>query len=189
MNKSIVLIFLSIGLISCKHSAKQIDKLDVAKRYYKALDHSDGASIKLLLTDSLLTKIPAYAYEETFSSEDYTQNWLKWDAVFDPSYEILNIVLENGVVIAEISKLDKRIAFLHEKPFVISEVLSFQKDKIMTIETSYLNFDEHTWDKNKTELLEWIDKIHPELNGFIYDQTEKGGLKFLKAINLYKNQK
>ncbi len=52
-----------------------------------------------------------------------------------------------------------------------------------------MDFNEGTWERNKNELLSWIDENHSELNGFIYDQTESGGMKFLKAIELYKNKK
>ena len=53
----------------------------------------------------------------------------------------------------------------------------------------YVDFKVATWEKNRTELLRWVDEHHPELNGFLYDQTEAGGMKFLKAIELYQYKK
>ena len=123
-----------------------------------------------------------------YSKIDYLE-FLKWDSVFDPNYEILEIEQMDGIVKAKISKMDKRIFFLHEKPFITNQTISFQKDKIISIKTDYLNFDYPTWEKNKNGLLNWIDKNHPELNGFVNDQTEDGGMKFLKAIELYNNKK
>jgi len=37
--------------------------------------------------------------------------------------------------------------------------------------------------------LSWVSENHPELNGFINDQTEAGGKKFLKALELYETKK
>ncbi|MBC8769317.1 hypothetical protein H4O18_15070 [Arenibacter sp. BSSL-BM3] len=86
MNKIVILtLLLIIGFICCKNSGKDIDKLEIAKKYYRALDNSDNTEIALLLTDSLVTKETQYNYEQTFSLEEYME-WLKWDSVFDPTY-------------------------------------------------------------------------------------------------------
>jgi hypothetical protein len=189
MNKILMfLLFMSIGLVSCNNSEKGIDKLEIAKLYYKALDNSNSSEMKVLLADSLITAIPEYDYELTYSKDEYVEKWLKWDSIFDPSYEILEIEEQDEIVLAKISKIDKRIFFLQKEPFITNEILRFQKDKIIAVETAYLNFNEKVWESNKTSLLSWIGENHPELNGFIYDQTKPGGLKYLKAIELYKNR-
>ena len=74
-----------------------------------------------------------------------------------------------------------------EEPFQTIETLKFRKNQIVRVETEYVNFNEALWEKNKNELLEWITLNHPELDGFIYDQTESGGMTFLKAIELYQS--
>jgi len=189
MNKILMLsLFISIGLVSCNNADKGIDKLEIAKLYYKALDNSNGSEMKVLLADSLITAIPEYDYELTYSKDEYIEKWLKWDSIFDPSYELLEIEEQEEIVKAKISKIDKRIFFLQKEPFITNEILRFQKDNIIAVETEYLNFNEKVWERNKTELLSWIGENHPELNGFIYDQTMSGGLKYLKAIELYKNR-
>ncbi|WP_438712539.1 hypothetical protein ACSTS3_09630 [Aquimarina muelleri] len=190
MNKTIaLLLLLTIGFISCKNSEKEIDKLEIAKQYFKVLDNSNSSKMKDLLTDSLITSIPKYEYEVRYSKNDYVEKWLKWDSVFEPTYKVLEVNLENGIVKAKVSKIDKRIFFFMQKPFLTNEILRFENDKIITIETEYLNFDEETWEKNRNGLLNWVSENHPELNGFIDDQTEVGGKKFLKALELYKNRK
>lgn len=185
MYKSIILSLLAIGIFSCKNSEKKIDKIEIAKQYFKVLDKSDYAAMSVWFADSLTTI--EGDYEQTYSQSDYLK-FLKWDAVFDPTYEILEIAQKDETVKAKISKLDKRISFLHEKPFITNQTLNFQNEKIISVETDYETFDQKTWEKNKTALLTWIEKNHPELNGFIYDQTEAGGVKFLKAIELYKTK-
>ena len=187
MNKTIVLLLLlTIGFISCKNSEKEINRVEIAKQYFKVLDNSDYSKISDWFADSL--KTIEGEHKNTYSKSKYLEI-LKWDSVFEPNYEILEIEQKDGIVKAKISKMDKRIFFLHEKPFITNQIIRFQKDKIISIETDYVNFDYPTWEKNKNELLSWIEKNHPELNGFIHDLTEDGGMKFLKAIELYKNIK
>ena len=187
MFKTIILSLLVLsGVISCKTSEKEIEKLEIAKKYYTALDSSDSSAITLLLTDSLVTK--EAEYEQTFFMKDYVE-WLKWDAVFDPKYEILQIEQEDEIVKAKISKIDKRISFLHQEPIVTNQIIRFDHDRITSIETTeYVTFNDSTFVKNRDGLVNWIKENHPELNGFIHDQTETGGLKYLKAIELYKNK-
>jgi ketosteroid isomerase-like protein len=191
MNKTTVLLLLTIGIISCKTSEKEFDKLEIAKNYFVALDASNSSKMKDLLSDSLITTIPKYEYEVRYSKNDYVGNWLKWDSVFEPTYKVLEMNLENETLKAKVSKTDKRILFFMHKPFMTNYIIRFQNDKIASIEEEYLNFDESTWGKNRSELLNWTKENHPELNldRFINIQTESGGKKLLKAIELYKDQK
>ncbi len=192
MNKTIVLLLLlTIGFVSCKTSEKTNDKLEISKKYFDALDKSSSSEIKDLLTDSLITTIPKYDYEVRYSKNDYMRNWLKWDSVFEPTYKVLKMNLEKGIVKAEVSKTDKRILFFMEEPFLTNHIIRFQNNKIVSVEEHPLNFDEATWGKNRSELLNWAKENYPELNlnHFINVQTESGGRKLLKAIKLYQNKK
>ncbi len=185
---TLLLLLLIVGCISCKNSQKEIDKLEIAKLYYKALDNSNQSGIEALLTDSLLTKETEYDYEQTFSLKEYVE-WLKWDSVFDPTYEILHMEQEDKIVKAKVSKIDNRILFLHKGPIVTNQVIRFDNDKITSVETTkYVTFNDSIFVKNRDEFLRWIDENHPELNGFIHDQTKAGGIKYVKAIELYKNK-
>ena len=187
MNKIIgLLLLLALGCISCKNAEKEIDKFEITKQYFQVLNNSDYSKMSSWFADSLVTK--EGGYEQAYSQNEYLE-FLKWDSVFDPNYEILTMEQEGELVKAKISKHDKRILFLLEEPFITNQIIRFQNDKIISIETDYVNFDHLVWERNKNELLNWIDKNHPELNGFIYDQTEAGGLNFLKAIELYQKSK
>lgn len=189
MDKTIIFLLLLItGFICCNDAEKDMNKLDTVKKYYAALDHSNVAGIAPLLTDSLLTSETGYDYEQVFSQKEYME-WMKWDSVFDPSYEILEMEQEGKNVRAKISKIDKRIAFLHKEPIVTSEFIRFDNNKIKSIERTNVIFDDSVFVKNRDEFLGWIDQHHPELNGFIHNQTKNGGLRYLTAIERYKSQK
>lgn len=187
MHKTIILfLLLIIGFISCKNSENKINRIDISKQYFKALSSSNYSKVSNWFADSLT--IIEGEHKQIYSKSDYLK-LLKWDSVFNPSYEILKIEQKNGIVKAKVSKMGKRISFLHEEPFITNQTIKFLNEKIISLETEYVNFNEVTWERNKNELLSWIDENHPELNGFIYDQTESGGIKFLKVIELYKNRK
>jgi len=52
-----------------------------------------------------------------------------------------------------------------------------------------MDSDFKLWNLTKNEMVTWIKKNHPELDGFIYDQTKTGAQNYLKAIALYKEFK
>ena len=187
MNK-IIAVFLLLPFVftSCKHTEEEMDKLKIAKQYYTVLDNSDYYKLKTLIVDSLFTKDDIY--EQMFTLKEY-EKWMQWDSVFHPTYTILKIEKENNMVRAKISKIDNRIAFLHKAPIVTNEILQFKENKISSIKRNTLVFDAQTFVKNRDSLLNFIHKTHPELNGFLHDQTKPGGIKYLKAIELFNNQK
>lgn len=194
MKKIIALLFLlTIGFVSCKTSEKEknkeTSKLEIAKQYYKALDNSDGSGIPNLLGDSIVVRENSDDYEERFSQKGYSE-WLEWDSVFDPTYKILEIEEENQVVKAKISKIDKRILFLNEEPMVWYEIVRFDNNKIVQVERiEYEVFNVEKFLNNRDGLVNWIDKNHSELSGFLFPQTRSVGLKYLKAIEMYENGK
>ena len=182
-------LFLSLGFLSCKTSEKEIDKLEIAKQYYKALDNSDTFLIGNLVNDTIVIRESEYDYQETFSAKGYA-TWLQWDSVFDPTYKVLEIEQEGERVRATISKIDKRIRFLHNEPIVTKELIHFDKNKISKVEKiEYPVFNDSIFVKNREEFLSWMDEHHPDLNDFIYDQTKSGGIRYVKAIDLYENRK
>ncbi len=186
MNKTTVLVLLLavVLFISCKNSSAEIDKIEITKKYFETLNNPRYFEAADWFSDSLVTI--EGVYKQIYSKNEFLE-FLEWDAIFNPNYKILDIKLTNDVVVAKISKMDERISFLHEKPFLTHQIIEFQNEKIISVETKYLNFNEAVWQRNKTGLLTWIDKNNPNLNGFIHDLTEAGGIKFLRAIELYKN--
>ncbi|TLF44001.1 hypothetical protein [Maribacter aurantiacus] len=185
IKKIIVMALCAIGFIACKQSEK-IAPEELIRQYYTMLDTSDYDQIPVLLADSLQTKEGDYTM--TYSHEGY-QELVKWDAVFEPSYKVLDIApLENGMYTARVSKIDARIQFLHEKPIITDNSIKITDGKITSVHTEYVDFDEETFGNNRTRLLTYINEAYPELNGFLTDQTEAGAQKYLQVLELYKNQ-
>lgn len=186
MNKLVFVLLITFGVLSCKTSENEIDNLEIAKDYYSVLNNSDHTRIKAFLIDSLFTADDTY--KQTFTLKEY-QEWMQWDSLFHPTYKILDIQKENNTVKAKISKTDKRILFLHEAPIVTHEVLHFDNNKIISIERNTLVFNADTFVKNRDSIVNYIHETHPELNGFLHDQSIHGGLKYLKAIERFKHRK
>ncbi|WP_051285033.1 hypothetical protein [Aequorivita capsosiphonis] len=187
MNKIVVfLFFLAIGIISCKNPEKESDKLEIAKKFYIAIDNSNPSKTTELITERFTTIDDGF--EQKYSGNEYAE-WVKWDSVFQPTYEILKIEKENGIVKAKISKTDKRIFFLHHEPIITDEIIQFENNKIKNINRTSASFNVKEFIQNRDELVNWIAENYPELNGFLNDQTKGGGIKYLKAIELYKIKK
>ena len=180
-----IFLALAISFANCKRVPSENENLEIARKYYQALDHSDGKEMNFLLADSIATVETEYNYRQTFSRNQYVQDWLRWDSVFRPAYTVLEISQEKELVRARISKIDVRIQFLHGEPTVWSEILRFKDGRIAHIERTNEVFNEKTWQENVSDLESWVKDNHPELNGFLYDQTIEGGIKYLKAIDLY----
>jgi len=185
MNKvAIVLLIFTLGFVSCDKTEKRVNKLEIAKQFYETLDNSDNSKLNILLTENFTTVDDGF--EKTYSLEDYSI-WLKWDAVFAPKYSIIKMEQEGEVVKAKISKLDKRIQFLHEAPIVTEEIIRFDNGKIKRVERNSSVFNVARFIENREKLVTWIKNNHPDLDGFLHDQTKAGGVNYLKAIELYKN--
>lgn len=187
MNKIIsFLLVVIIGNISCKNSAQDFDKLEIAKKFYVAINNSNHIEMNKLIGDSITTIDDGF--EQEYSQNEYIE-WVKWDSIFQPSYEIVKIEEENGIVKARITKLDERILFLHQEPMVTNEILQFKDDKIRSVNRISESFKVERFVTNRDNLVNWIAQNHPELNGFLYDQSKSGGINYLKAIEFYKAKK
>ena len=187
MNKTtVLLLLLTIGIISCKSSKKEFDKLEIAKEFYIAIDNSNPLKTTERITERFTTIDDGF--EQIYNRNEFAE-WVKWDSVFQPTYEILKIEQENGIVKAKISKTDKRISFLHHKPIITDEIIQFEGNKIKAINRTSYSFNVEEFVNNRDEFVSWIAENQPELNGFLNDQTKSGGMNYLKAIELYKNQK
>ncbi|GLU42785.1 hypothetical protein Musp01_04090 [Muricauda sp. NBRC 101325] len=170
-------------LVSCGGNPKQVDKMAIAKNYIQALNASDFEELVGLFQDSI--RFNEMDYLRTFDKEGY-RDLFQWDSVFNPKYEILEVKEEDENLHLTISKECNRIRFLHEAPFLSSEIMNIKEGKIHSIAiVEYVDFNDSLWSNKRTKLVEWTEKNHPELDGFLYDQTKAGAVKFKKAIQLF----
>jgi hypothetical protein len=171
-----------IMMVACKTSNKE----QLARDYYQALDASDFKRIAQLQFDSI--RVKEGPFTATYSVKDYV-TWLQWDSVFQPTYKVLDAKLVDSAVELTISKVCKRIEFLNGGPMVSKERMQFKEGKIHNLEIKeFIAFDGERWNSKREKLVNWIKENHPELDGFINDQTLQGGLNYLKALELYQSR-
>ncbi len=172
--------------ISCGPKNKEIDKVRIAENYISALNTSDYHQLAGLFRDSI--RFNEMDYIRTFTKEDY-HALFQWDSIFNPKYRILEVREEGDTLYLKMSKECDRILFLLEEPFITQEIMTIKENAIHSIDiVEYVDFDDGLWSRNRENLVSWIDIHHPELSGFIYDQTKEGALKFRKAMEFYKNR-
>lgn len=186
MTARIISPFLLVFLLIACQSSPITDKEQLARQYYQALNESDFQRIAELQYDSI--RVKEGPYTSTYSIADYV-NWLQWDSVFQPTYKIVKAKPVDGGIELKISKLCRRIQFLNGGPMVSKEFIHFKEGKIHELEIKeFIAFNGDRWNAKREELVGWINEKHPELNGFIQDQTLQGGINYLKALALFENR-
>ncbi|NAS11956.1 hypothetical protein [Poritiphilus flavus] len=178
-------LLLLTGFISCKDTKKGTDHIEIVKNYYQALDESNFNKLSPLIADSFSSR--ELEYVKVFSKREYRE-FIRWDSVFHPEYQILEIAENDGLIKLKVSKAGIRSLFLNEEPIITREEVRIQEGKIESVAiTEYVVFNEARWTKNRVDLLSFIEENHPELNGFLTDQTMQGAMNYLKAIALFKS--
>lgn len=180
MNYKIIGLIGALALVvSCKHP----DRQQLTKDYYQALNENNFTRIMELQYDSVRVKEGEFL--SIYSPTDYV-HWLQWDSVFQPTYKLLDLTpVPEGIEIT-VSKDDERIQFLNGEPLITKERLLFNEGKIHSLEIlEYVAFHNEKWNAKREVLVTWIDENHPELNGFINDQTLQGGLNYRRALELF----
>lgn len=180
--------FLSVLLLSsCENANSESDHAQIIQEYFAALNNSNYGKAADLLSDGFT--LYEFDIEQVKGKEDWHRQF-QWDSVFSPTYEIIELNEVDDQVEVTVSKICDRIRFLHDEAIVYKNSFEFDEDKISS-EKTYENiiFDESKWQSRRDTLVVWIDKNHPGLSGFVYNQTIKGGQDYLKAIELYGSEK
>lgn len=185
---NIIITLLFFGIFwGCGPSSKNEDKKALVREYYQAMNDSDYAKVIGFFQDSI--RFNEMSYKRTFSKSEYHQLFA-WDSVFHPTYKILELEERGDELHLLVSKECERINFLHEGPFFTNEVFKIEEGAINQIDVvEYVDFNDSIWAVKRENLISWADKHHPELSGFIHDQTKEGAMKYKKAIDLFKNRK
>ena len=183
-------VFLSFLLLcclftSCDRSNKLVnDPKLLVQHYYEALNAGNLKKAQTFLCDSIV-KIEGVE-KIAYAKEDFT-HYLEWDLSFNPKYSFSNIksATDEGVTLI-VTKQCKRILFLNEAPTKYQERWKLKEGKLAGFEIqNYISFNDTLWGENVTALTSFIDKNHPEMKNFIYNQTKQGAQDYLKAITLY----
>lgn len=177
--KAIGTILVLLLFAACTPSS---DLSQITKDFYAAMEVHDHTKIISFYSDSV--RIIGKDYRSLYTKEAY-KDWLEWDEVFAPTYEILSLTERNNFVEAQIRKSDPRILFLNGEPYVTTERLNFENGKLQSIEIIEEKYNQAHWVENRQLLVKWIAENHPELDGFIFDQTKEGGLRYKEALELY----
>ncbi len=182
----LTLILGSIIISSCQPQKEQVDKSQLVTAYYEALNDSDFAELGNLYFDSV--RVSEGDYHSVYTIEEY-QNWLSWDSVFHPNYEIIEMKEINEAIEVTVSKSDIRVLFLNEMPLTTKHRITFKENKIHKSEVlHYVTMDDEKWSSNRAMLVSWVQENMSELDGFLIDQTKQGALDYIKAIESYQNK-
>ncbi|WP_339629929.1 hypothetical protein [uncultured Maribacter sp.] len=101
-----------------------------------------------------------------------------------------DLIEKNNQVFATVASKSIKNEFLKNNPLKCKFKISFESGKISKIEDfEYLGTDWNSWQSQRDSLVNWISKNHPELDGFVNDMTKKGSVKYVKAIELYENDR
>ena len=150
--------------------AMEIKALKLSSGSIKLIQHTDGT---LNIQNALTTTRPIADTNEEFHLDIQV---IRLDGI-----DIWKLNEENNVLVeAFIDKAESQFKTATNH-ILFSLDTQFQLNVIINGDSTFV--------KNRDGLVNWIDENHPELNGFIHDQTENGGLKYLKAIELYRNKK
>lgn len=181
MKKHMLFLFLAVVLTACRD--QKLSHQELVTAYYNTLDASNYNQLRTYLSDSVTTI--AGDYTTRFDHTSYYEQF-QWDSIFKSSYNIIDVQEQDKAVIATIAQNNLRNAFLKNNPLVYTVKISFVSGKISKIEDlKSIGTNWMVWTKERDALVRWIEKNHPELDGFVNDMTMKGSMNYLKAIELY----
>ncbi len=185
MKNNYLIVLFILFLFGC--GQEKLTNKEKAKNYFNARNNLNFKEIKGLINDSIT--ISEGDYVMPYSQDSYYEVF-KWDSVFQTSYEIVELQENDDQIIASIALTSIRNRFLKNDLMTCKYKLSFDSGKISKIESlDCMDADWELWQKRVNSLVNWIEKNHPELSGFIHDMTMNGAMNYLKAIELYESNK
>lgn len=178
------LILFLFTLTGCEN--KSLTRSELVTEYYSAFNSSDFDRITTVISDSIT--IEEGEYVTPYSNQSFYEQF-KWDSIFQPTYEIVELEDQNDQVIVTVASSSKRYEFLQNDPLTCRFIISFQSNKITKLESlECLDANWIAWQTERDSLVNWTSRHYPELDGFIHDLTMNGAINYLKAIELYENR-
>lgn len=183
MKNALIFLILAFLVFSCIN--KKASPYETVTQYYEARDASDYEAIKTYISDSIT--IVEGDYIMPYDQKSFEEVF-KWDSIFQPSYELVELEERNNQILASVTLNSIRNAFLKNESMTCLYSISFLSGRISKIESmDCTDVDWAVWQKERDALVEWTRKNHPNLDGFINDMTMKGAINYLKAIELYQS--
>jgi hypothetical protein len=174
-------------LMSCQIKERSTDPVGITQEYIEALNDADIDLAAEYISDNIVV---SELNTVLLHTKEAWYELYRWDIEFSPEYKILEIYAQDGTIETVLSKACTRIDFLQDMPLIYKARFEFSDGKILRIDTyEYLEIDNEKWGPRKAALVEWIDENHPELAGFMIDQTAQGAKNYLVAIELYNQRK
>ena len=185
MKNTFLILLLLYFVTGCND--QELTHKEAVTTYYNAFDSGSFNDIKTVINDSIT--IVGGDYVMPFNDDSFYEHY-KWDSIFKTTYNILELEEKNNQVFATVASKSIRNEFLKNNPLTCKFKISFESGKISKIEDyEYIGTDWDSWANQRDSLVNWISKNHPELDGFVYDMTMKGSINYVKAIELYENDK
>ena len=195
ISKVILLIgpIILLTLVSWYPFQSKLTEKELVIKYFNGLNEGDFDQISAYLDDDVLVLY----YDEAFAkNKKELYHLFRMDSVFMPEYKLVEYKKNGSTLEVIVSKSDKQINFLLEKPLFSKYRIRFNDNRISRIAIVYLDdtdFDKWAsfdkWPSKEDSLVSWIDKNYPELSGFKRDRTVQGRVNYLKSIELYRNKK
>ena len=171
----------------------KLTEKELVTKYFNGLNKGDFDQISDYLDDDVLV---LYYDEAVARNKKELCHFFRIDSVFMPEYKLVEYKKNGSTLDVIVSKSDKQINFLLEKPLFSRYRIRFNDNsitRIAIVDIDDNDFDEWAsydkWSSKEDSLVSWIDKNHPELSGFKKDRTIQGRINYLKSIELYKNKK
>ncbi|WP_396632447.1 hypothetical protein [Maribacter sp. R86514] len=184
MKNTFLILFVTGLLFGCGN--KKLSRKETVTIYYKAFDSGDFEKLKTVIHDSIT--LISGDFVMPFDKDSFNE-FYKWDSIFKPSYEILELVEDNDHLIATISQKNIRNTFLKNNPLKFNVKVSFTAGKITKLEElDYIGVNWKNWNQQKDSLVNYIKTNHPDLDGFVNNMTMTGAMNYLKAIELYEGR-
>ncbi|WP_149277553.1 hypothetical protein [Pareuzebyella sediminis] len=196
-----VLLAITFTLQSCNQKVKestkeieeevvfQLEKSELEEQvmaYYNGFKNSDYRQIRKQVSDSLT--ITEGDYTMTFNPELFQEHF-KWDSIFQPVYEVVELENKDEQVVATVAVKSLRFEFLKNNPLTCRHQFHFKAGKIAKIENLECpDANWELWQIERDALVNWVKINHPELDGFINDLSRQGALDYVKAIDLYQKR-